>query len=166
MKSVSTYGSRFHVSGDYSTVIVVLIVFMLFATYTFCIYYCLFCALHFQTRGFFWVPWGSQKEPPLRYSHLFGFLYGHRIGSDRQQQQQQHQKCAPKKRNGEEQSKRAKESARSSTRSVFLKVLSWLCCSTLLNVSASSRAWRASRMRFVTSRRLFASLATSSAHLA
>ena len=72
----------FHVFSE-EAASVVPTVFIVFVTYIFCMYYFLFCALHFQTWGFFWVPWGSQKEPPLRYSLLFGFLYGHRIGSDR-----------------------------------------------------------------------------------
>ena len=45
--------------------------------------YFLFCTLPFPMWGLFWVLWGPQKEPPHRYSHVFGFLYGYRVESSR-----------------------------------------------------------------------------------
>ena len=62
---------------------IVVPLFSFFRHVFFGMYYFLFCTLPFQAWGFFWVPRGSQKEPPHRYSLVFGFLYGHRVESSR-----------------------------------------------------------------------------------
>ena len=51
-------------------------------------YYLLFYALHFQTWGFFWVPWSSQKEP--HSVTVISLAFHTDIGSDRIGSDQHH----------------------------------------------------------------------------